>query len=446
MGQCKCHEICGRDAMVDDDSCILHSQKGGKGNTAFDEALTNHRRNKGANFVSFVFPEPISFQEVFDNEPNFRSAKFSGPANFAGTVFRNGANFADAEFYKGVKFPSVEFIGKTTFYRAKFTEEANFTGARFTGVGNFIRAEFTCDADFPRVKFTEAARFTWAEFAKEADFSYAEFVKEAIFPSARFIGETNFFRTIFRARVNFHLAGFEDITFFVGEPLNDEEIKKGGQIFSRAKTVDFREVEIHPLDALRFRDADLRKCRFQGTDLRKAEFTDVVWAKRRGRLVVHDEVLAEKAPWSHVERLYRELKQNHEDRRDYERAGDFHYSEKEMRLKNPKSPLRLKIPLGLYWLVSGYGERCLRPLLWASGLLVTSTFCYLEWDLLNIKAPTFHLWMSTALYSLKVLTLLKPTNFEPSGLGGDVVNIVQSIAGPVLIGLFALALRQRLKR
>lgn len=35
---------------------------------------------------------------------------------------------------------------------------------------------------------------------------------------------------------------------------------------------------------------------------------------------------------------------------------------------------------------------------------------------------------------------------EPVGFGGDLIRAVQSISGPILIGLFALAVRQRLKR
>ena len=78
-------------------------------------------------------------------------------------------------------------------------------------------------------------------------------------------------------------------------------------------------------------------------------------------------------PWEQVERLYREVKQNYNDHRDYARAGDFHYGEKEMQRLNCRTPLSLWVFLCLYWMVSGYGERFLRPLLWAVGLLVVAT-------------------------------------------------------------------------
>jgi hypothetical protein len=104
----------------------------------------------------------------------------------------------------------------------------------------------------------------------------------------------------------------------------------------------------------------------------------ILWPKRGKRFQVYDEILPlatnESGRWDHIERLYRELKQNHEDRRDYERAGDFHYGEKEMRRKNPDTPFLLKCLLTLYGAVSGYGERYIRPLVWAFVLLAVCTF------------------------------------------------------------------------
>jgi len=128
----------------------------------------------------------------------------------------------------------------------------------------------------------------------------------------------------------------------------------------------------------------------------------------------------------------------------------IHYGEKEMRRKNPETTWGLRSWLTLYWLVSGYGERWVRPLMCAGVLLVASTFCFLRWGLLRHKdtGPLLdwtHVW-EAGLYSLKVMTLLKPSNLEPAAFWGDVVTTAQSVLGPVLIGLFALALRQRLRR
>jgi hypothetical protein len=242
-------------------------------------------------------------------------------------------------------------------------------------------------------------------------------------------------------------------------------------IFSGTE-LDFREVVIEPLDALTFRDADLRESRFLGTDLRKTSFANVTWPKivskkcpeiiRKkwpkfgSRFGVYDEIEAEEKgetdKYPHIEQLYRQLKQNYEDRKDYERAGDFHYGEKEMRRRNPDTSWGLLCWLTLYLLVSGYGERWVRPLVCAAGLLLVCAVLYLYLGLYpkNGGPPLAWTngrdWLEAALYSLRVMTLFKPDDFVPVGLVAKSVHAFQSISGPIVLGLFALAIRQKLKR
>ena len=147
-------------------------------------------------------------------------------------------------------------------------------------------------------------------------------------------------------------------------------------------------------------------------------------------------------PLAHIERLYRELKQNHDDRRDYERASDFHYGEKEIRRRNPGTPGRSRLLLNLYCLVSGYGERFGRPLIWAGMLFVASTIGYLLCG--KLEATDISLGKA-ALHSLQVMTFLRPQPIL-SGLAAKALYTIESLLGPLFLGLFALAVRQRLKR
>ncbi len=48
-------------------------------------------------------------------------------------------------------------------------------------------------------------------------------------------------------------------------------------------------------------------------------------------------------------------------------------------------------------------------------------------------------------YSFRVMTFLRPTDLAPQGIA-KLVHTIQSLLGPLFIGLFALAVRQRLKR
>ena len=415
MPKCEYYGICGRDALEDTGKglCILHSESEGKDEEAFKKALAEHRTAKGDNFGRFVFP---------------------GCANFEGNTFTAGADFTRVVFTKEAIFSDATFTAGAEFGEATFAEEAYFDDATFAnGEAHFYGATFTKEAIFSRAKCTAGADFTGATFSRGADFAGTEFTNHALFFGASFLG-----RTVFS------LAKGKETS---------------SPIFSGTE-VDFRGVDIAPLDSLIFRDVDLTRCRFEGTDLRKAEITGAKWAPIRGRFGVYDEVVdplvdGETRSWHHIEKVYRELKQNYEDRRDYERARDFHYGEKEMRRKHAKTLGRrfwgLRALLFIYKWVSGYGEHILCPFVWAVILLGGCSVLYLwfgpcpKGENTRLAFSSLWDWLRSAHYSLRVMFLLKPDDFVPIG-GAKLVHTAETILGPLLIGLFGLAVRQRLKR
>jgi uncharacterized protein YjbI with pentapeptide repeats len=396
--QCKFYNICGRDIEGNpaDGLCILHSTDATKDAHAFAEALDIHRERHGDKFARFVFPTDIDI------------ATFSKGADFHGAMFSKGATFREAMF-----------IERADFRQATFSEHADFRQATFSEHADFRRATFSKGTDFRGTTFSKGAAFREATFSKGADFREATF-------SGR--------------------------TFFGGRPGNAQ----AGHIFART-AVDFRRVVINPPDVITFLGADLTTCQFLDTDLRKVQLVDVEWPEKGRRVLVYDEIAPIETQdrcgrsWSQIERLYRELKQNYEDRRDYERAGDFHYGEKEMRRRNPETARGLRFFLTLYRLFSGYGERYLPPLFWAGMLFVGSTIGYMGWGL-RPKAGGSTLawtngwdWLKGTYYSFRVMTFLKPDDWVPVGYA-HVINTFQTLLSPLFLGLFALALRQRLKR
>jgi uncharacterized protein YjbI with pentapeptide repeats len=455
---------------------------------------------RNAKFIGYSNFQGAEFADTTD----FANATFSAAADFEGAGFTNDAWFFKTKFESGVSFKRVAFRGKADFYEAEFgkeddgddgddgitqgsrcsdsasSERANFRDATFEGQASFTGTTFACKADFPHAKFNERSYFSNSQFkkkCKEANFWGAQSAQqvnfvEAIFENGvEFTGATfekgAYFRgTIFLGRVNFLNVRFLGPTVFAPNTLFLHE--KGEdpiRPFSAAAEVFFIEVTVEPPDAVTFKYADLRKCCFQGTDLRKAEIIGAKWpemdrflplsVKRNGifdeKLLLQGEKIVS---WSGVEQVYRQLKQNFEDRRDYERAGDFHYGEKEMRRKNPETGYGLKLLLYMYWLVSGYGEKALRPLVCAAGLLLICTFAYFTVGVCpkggsQLSWTNWSDWPEAALYSFRVMTLLKPDELGPisdAKILHTLIYTVQSIAGPVLLGLFGLALRQRLKR
>ncbi len=463
MPECKYHTICGRD--VEDNSaeglCILHSTDPAKDTHAFTRALAAHRARNRDNFVNFVFPGKADFSNVtFTNEANFHEARFSERASFFRATFSQGAVFDEVTFTKGANFSGATFIKQAGFNGVMFSEGANFS-ATFNKEADFGGATFLEWAGFDGATFREQAYFGGCTFTKEVFFDGATFMKGVDFRGATFIKETDFSGATFTERASFRGATFSGKTLFAGtlQDISGEALETN-YIFAGTE-VDFRQVVINPLDAITFLGADLTKCQFLDTDLRKVQLVDVTWPRKGRGTIVYDEMALVKSaegsarPWPQIERLYRELKQNYEDRRDYERAGDFHYGEKEMRRQNPETARGLRFFLTLYWLFSGYGERYLRPLLWAGLLFVGSTIGYMWWGL-RLKDGSSSLawtypwinprdWLQAAYYSFRVMTLLKPDDWVPLQYA-QLVNTFQTLLGPTFLGLFALALRQRLKR
>jgi uncharacterized protein YjbI with pentapeptide repeats len=480
VAKCALYSICGLDAS-NGEHCILHAKNPDKAKQDFDTAFQVHLEKGSANFSNFVFPtqnNSILSNRVFPNGANFKESEFYNYAHFNETTFEGDADFTSARFHKAV-----------WFNRAKFQKAAIFAATKFHIVESSkepLKGEdvlYLPETSFHKSEFYGEVNFTESEFGK-ANFSEAKFETErADFFGAKFHGESKFERTIFR-----HGADFRGAKFVNGARFRQSEFW-GRTVFApywlqeafrelmfANVEMDFTDVTIDPLNAITFRNADLTKCRFLDTDVRQIEFTGITWpkedtrdakmwihrlrkAKRKlmmgSRLMVYDEIepkyYAQALSLPRIERLYRQLKQNYEERHDYERAGDFHYGEKQVRRKSSETGFLLKLFLGIYWLLSGYGERYLRPLIWAAILLIVSTFLYLKLGISPEGSPTpLNIGKAGDCfraidYSFRVMTLLKPEHFQLSD-GAQWVNTFQTILGPILFGLFALALRQRLKR
>jgi len=423
--------------------CILHNTDPEKDERVFTKALMEHRKKRPGNFSFMVFPKEGDFHGViFEQETSFNKA-----------TFLQGANFSGARFTRKACFGQTDFRAEVNFERVEFAEHVEFSETQFRGKVTFFMAQFIKDASFSRASFSHGAEFVWVKFTEGVGFSGATVRGQILFTS--------------RKSEVFH----DYLVPLMSAP---------DPPFSEVE-VDFRDVTMEPPDTVVFREADLKQCAFLDTDLRKVQTVGVKWPRitsqirwswvrywadrlRVGhRTGVYDEIDARGRqrqegmvpPWSQIEKLYRELKQNYEDRRDYERAGDFHYGEKEMRRKNPETPLSLRFFLTLYWVVSGYGERYLRPLAWAAALLIISTISYLGLGLEGkwtgglksmLSMANIGDWLQAAHYSFRAMTLLKPEDVATPIGYSRAVHTMQSFLGPLFFGLFALAVRQRLKR
>ena len=138
-----------------------------------------------------------------------------------------------------------------------------------------------------------------------------------------------------------------------------------------------------------------------------------------------------------VEALYRDLRRNYEDSLRYPDGGDFYVREMEMK-RLGRAPgtgllswLKRNISLlSVYWILSKYGESYDRALAWIVGSVLL--FAFLRF----IIIPSTSLVEAIALSSGAVFQLA----------GVTALDQVQRIWSVLILALFFLAVRRRLKR
>lgn len=435
-----------------------------------------YRTSRRDNYSTIVFPADVSFADtIFPRNVSFSGAVFKGEVDFRGSIFRGTADFGGTSVLENYR---TIFEKKVTFENVTFEREADFSCVRFNGDVNFKSAVFSGDTWFRSTTFEDGAYFDKAVFEKEALFSNPRFLSEAIFDRATFKGRTLFLGTCFdgttftpvesqlRTRRAHQIQWSRTLPYFTVSRWISLAVGKGGRkcgILWTKCDASFTSVNIEGYGLLTFRRADLRRALFRNTDLTKPEFVDVRWPQKGHMNCVYDEVSRSRRTedrakdWGDFEQLYRALKRNYEDRRDHARAGDFHFREKEMRKRNPSTPLGDKALLWGYWILSAYSERIWPAVLWFVVIVVLGTFCYLQIGLVPKGGgpPLNWGWRLTGdwhgfgevlIYSARSSLFLRPDDFVLATLGSKVMNLIQSVSSPVVIGLLGLAIRQRLKR
>jgi len=430
MAQCEYYNVCERQALDSHNGkCTLHSEDPEKDEEEFRRALKSHREQK-EDLRGIVFPIEMEFDEGGLIQSDFQDATFLRPVSFRSVLFRSrnageSLNFRHATFHEEAKFIGAKFENGVSFSGATFQEKVDFTGATFEEVNSFMETTFK-RANFTRISV--AGDITFARsFQRD---------REVRFESAWFLG-----------------ANVQGKLRFRGESL-DNCMFAGG-------TVRFDQVEQSPEARISFKNADLSRAHFLGTNVQSIEFTGVKWCRVPGnqewfdRAGLYDEVREEgetfSKPWPGIERLYRQLKKNYEERGDYPRAGDFHIGEKEMRRRNPETRWGPRLLLNIYRALSKYGERALPAVLWLIGIVLVCMTAYVSLGAMPGGKPTpLSPWRIADW--IRGLTISMETTFFPVQSAGfrdawpRLLNVIQRILSPPIIALLVLALRQRVKR
>ena len=142
-----------------------------------------------------------------------------------------------------------------------------------------------------------------------------------------------------------------------------------------------------------------------------------------------------------VAAVYRDLRRSLEARADQPGAADFYYGEMEMRRLSRETAGGERLLLWLYWATSGYGLRASRALIWLAVVVAAGAILAHR---LAFQAPSTG-WSTAVLFALRSVL---PGVRKPQMLteAGEAIEIALALLGPLLFGLFLLALRGRVRR
>jgi uncharacterized protein YjbI with pentapeptide repeats len=414
---------CPYEALDDskDGFCIFHERRKDKDLEKFNEGIKKILENKDSDayhFEGFYFPNSISFKGVV-----FKKDVFFSEAEFAGGV----TNFCETKFSgERTYFNRVTFSGEDSlFFKALFAgKRASFAGAMFSGQ----------HISFTNTKFlARETTFVAAEFqGKEGSFVFAEFLGKTLnFYHTKFIGRIIFWRTIFTAQ-----AVFEGV--------------------------------------------DLGECVFARVDLGNVNFVFIEWDWNKrlgnetllGRGTEFEEDLFELMKphqwYFETSEIYRQLKVQFHNKRDFAKAGIFHFREQECKRMACKLPQEFFkwIFLWILRLSCGYGEKLRNVGLSSLALVFIFGIIYMFVGLHNTDQNESLLFQySLKTYSTTSLgTILKDFwtslifsvkgffplwRFQQYKVVGDFANLLagfEFLLGAFMVGLFVYVFRRRMDK
>lgn len=466
--------------------------------------LTAARFEHGTAFKKCHFAgeiEAVKSEFIGSSEnANFTECQFVGNVNFWSSVFGSRPNFSRCTFQSRVQFQSCR-LEAPTFSGSNFLGGVQFAMATFSGNCDFKVCEFKSEADFLSIHVDESTilDFRNSSFSGRLilgahhlgrDFlSYADLD----FSSASVLERTSLDFQNFRVVA----ASFSDLLLADGANLRFENI-----VFGKA---EFSNIVQREKTTASFHSTALDSAVFLNTNIEKFNFIDVTWRFIGDRQGLASEIdlrnkisllpvatelgTDDQRDLAHQVELnsenYRQLVKNHEARRNFALAEDFHVGEMEMqRLKGVirgagYTGLRRKLTswndFSLYFVLSKYGTSyihslrllgimisILASLFLMSGLTRTACMthlsaqsgdCQIQYSLLPTNGnrpvqPTELMedFVSSILFTLSVATLQKDTLYKTTTTFGEFLRIVTVLFIPSQAALTLLAIRRRFRR
>ncbi|MCW7947319.1 hypothetical protein AAW14_36555 [Streptomyces hygroscopicus] len=467
-------------------------------------------------------PSAVFLGATFNGVASFMNVWFSDATSFADTTFNCGASFWNATFTQDPDLPP-EWMSSV---------HAWFNGAVFTGGAWFQETKFTGGVSFSGARFKVAQ--LCGPMACQGKIDLSEAVFEAPVTLQLAAREVSCVRTRWEstAALRLHYATLNLSDAVLSGPLSvtappapsnpgDPGRPDCYESMPTPLVPDVRVGSVRGVDAahLVLADTDLTSCLFSGAFHldqlrlegrcrfarpptgfhRRSKIWPYRWSPRR-TLAEEHHWRAQRAQQSGVSNpdppggwytpsqqdspgcapgpeslaaTYRQLRKAFEDSKNEPGAADFYYGEMEMRRHDRTgTPTSERGLLWAYWLVSGYGLRVLRALLWLVGAMAVTALALMAWGL-PARAPLPSATGTLAGHTLTLSTnspdvtingqlmtlpradrairvVMNSVIFRTAGQNltpvGAYIEMASRIFEPILLLLVLLAVRNRVKR
>ncbi|MGW0370252.1 pentapeptide repeat-containing protein [Streptomyces coeruleorubidus] len=476
-------------------------------------------------FGSATFKECTFLDEVL-----FPDVHFSGECNFTGAKFRAGASFTRAQFSEQAIFISATFEANARFSLARFGGRSSFGAARFN-LAYFDQCIFSDSTTFIEASASDGFNFVGAEFNGTAllgpltcgnDLNLSAIAVNAPVTVNASAHRVWCIDSRWNASGTMKLNCFEvdlaQASFTQPVAISSRQVVSplAADISSRS----FSSLQIPTLAGvdcamLTLADINLWKCQFADAlhlDQLRLEghcefsmpplgrrylFLPFAWTRRQvtmeercwrahqpatslSKMLMPDWGTPLLSPHeipnlSSLASTYRQLRKGREDSKDEPGAADFYYGEMEMRRHGRRWDEPERWLLQAYWVLSGYGLRASRALVWLAILMLTTILLMMGFglpqesprQLATGKVPSGG---GNATFTIEKEDPLNPTRerftgerfdkalsvtfnsviFRSSGqdltTAGGYIEMASRFAEPVLLGLAILAIRGRVKR
>ena len=454
-----------------------------------------------ADFYGAEFSRGVNFHEaVFSNEANFSSAAFLGSTNFDGAIFLGTSSFELANFSGhdsvtgSANFYQVKFLNDVSFSHANFAKEVSFVKVTFSGTANYNNVTFSSVADFENSTFFKEAKFSNLKYNLKTTFinffslnfkEQGKLIYENIEDSClmRFGGDipsSTIFRNIHFGRTFFDNTHIETVQFYECDWCNIggrngiyNELNLHKRLEYIAKTKDSRlkdpayvaksdEEKLQEFRQLAKTDENefnKKIAHLEGSDEHTSrELIRLANSHEDGEFLcklinIDEEELRDVNPlikkYEEIENTYCQLKNKLESISRWQIAGNFHIGEMEMRRKRLflESKWFEWLLLIIYRVISFYGESAGRACWWMVGLVISGAIAL---ALTGISLE------EAFLKSLQTVSFLQDAMKEESSqispvtdglsLSGKYIIVALRICSPIVLGLFLLAVKRKLKR